>query len=213
MIHCYEFTLPRLFPNPAISNFFPFPLGLRNSAVQLYVENTDVNTISVNRYEKFLLFWVDFAGLSCFYFTKRGWPFVFTPKQNLLCTQTTQNSLVCLRCVRTGSRCTVTWLPNFLGWVDCLSQGALPTRARSARVELRYYNIINCKSPHDACGVMAFTTAEIQSAHVTSHFMQCVEKVITIVVFLFAFPLSTALITVIDSWLPLEFATSVTLKV
>ena len=29
------FTLPRLFRNPAISNFFPFPLGLRNSGVRL----------------------------------------------------------------------------------------------------------------------------------------------------------------------------------
>ena len=104
-------------------------------------------------------------------------------------------------------------ITKFLGWVDYLSQGALPTGARSARMELRYYNIINCKSPHDACGVMALTKAEIQSAHVTSHFMQCVEKVITIVVSLFVFLLSTALITVIDSWLPLAFATSVTLKV
>ena len=31
-----NFTLPRLFRNPAISNLFPFPLGLRNSGVQLY---------------------------------------------------------------------------------------------------------------------------------------------------------------------------------
>ena len=31
-----NFTLLRLFRNPAISNFFPFPLGLRNSGVQLY---------------------------------------------------------------------------------------------------------------------------------------------------------------------------------
>ena len=30
-----NFTLPRLFRNPAISNFFPFPLGLRNSGVRL----------------------------------------------------------------------------------------------------------------------------------------------------------------------------------
>ena len=74
-----------------------------------------------------------------------------------------------------------------------------------------YYNITNCKSPHDACGVMAFTT-EIQSAHVTSHFTQFVEKVITIVVSLFVFLLSTVLITVVDSWLPLVFATSVPLK-
>ena len=31
-----NFTLPRLFRNPTISNFFPFPLGLRNSGVRLY---------------------------------------------------------------------------------------------------------------------------------------------------------------------------------
>ena len=30
-----NFTLSRLFRNPATSNFFPFPLGLRNSGVQL----------------------------------------------------------------------------------------------------------------------------------------------------------------------------------
>ena len=28
-------------------------------------------------------------------------------------------------------RCTVTWLPNFLGWVDLLSYGASPTRGAS----------------------------------------------------------------------------------
>ena len=33
-----NFTLPRLFRNPAISNFFPFPLGLRNSGVRLYIQ-------------------------------------------------------------------------------------------------------------------------------------------------------------------------------
>ena len=34
-----NFALPRLFQNPAISNFFPFPLGLRNSGVRLYHDN------------------------------------------------------------------------------------------------------------------------------------------------------------------------------
>ena len=33
----FPFTLPRLFRNPAISIFFPFPLRLRNSGVRLYV--------------------------------------------------------------------------------------------------------------------------------------------------------------------------------
>ena len=32
----FPFTLPRLFRSPAISNFFSFPLGLRNSGVRLY---------------------------------------------------------------------------------------------------------------------------------------------------------------------------------
>ena len=33
----FPFTLPRLFRNPTISNFFLFPLELRNSGVRLYV--------------------------------------------------------------------------------------------------------------------------------------------------------------------------------
>ena len=33
----FPFTLPRLFRSPAISNFFSFPLGLRNSGVRLYL--------------------------------------------------------------------------------------------------------------------------------------------------------------------------------
>ena len=35
------FTLPQLFQNPAISNLFPFPLGLRNSRVPLYVQSNN----------------------------------------------------------------------------------------------------------------------------------------------------------------------------
>ena len=35
--------------------------------------------------------------------------------------------------VRTDGRCTVTWLPNFLGWVDLLSYEDPPMRARFAR--------------------------------------------------------------------------------
>ena len=34
--------------------------------------------------------------------------------------------------VRTDGRCTVTWLPDFLGWVDLLSYAAPSTRARGA---------------------------------------------------------------------------------
>ena len=42
-------------------------------------------------------------------------------------------TLVCLWCGRSFGRCTVTWLPNFLGWIDFLTHGA-PLRAR----ELHY---------------------------------------------------------------------------
>ena len=35
-----KFTLPQLFWNPAISNFFPFSLGLRNSGIHLYTRNS-----------------------------------------------------------------------------------------------------------------------------------------------------------------------------
>ena len=47
---------------------------------------------------------------------------------------------VCLWCGRTvgGGRCTVRWLPNFLGWLDLLTHGAPQARASRAR-ELRYY--------------------------------------------------------------------------
>ena len=35
---------------------------------------------------------------------------------------------------RAGGRCTVTWLPNFLGWVDYLSYGATSTGALRANL-------------------------------------------------------------------------------
>ena len=39
---------------------------------------------------------------------------------------------------RSVGRCTVTWLPNFLGWVDLLSYGAPPTqRAHAAPLQLQ----------------------------------------------------------------------------
>ena len=36
---------------------------------------------------------------------------------------------------RSFVRCTVTWQPNFLGWVDLLSYGASPTRAWSSAIK------------------------------------------------------------------------------
>ena len=41
---------------------------------------------------------------------------------------------------RAGGRCTVTWLPNFLGWVDLLTQGA--PQARFARQSSAVTNIL-----------------------------------------------------------------------
>ena len=50
----------------------------------------------------------------------------------ILCSQTGEKvwdwTLGTLWCGRTGGRCTVTWLPNFLGWVDLLTHGALQAR-------------------------------------------------------------------------------------
>ena len=40
---------------------------------------------------------------------------------------------------RTGGRCTVTWLPNFLGWVDLLSYGAPLARASCAWSSAKMY--------------------------------------------------------------------------
>ena len=37
-----NFALPRLFRNPAISNFFLFPLELRNSGVRLYKHHRSI---------------------------------------------------------------------------------------------------------------------------------------------------------------------------
>ena len=42
-------------------------------------------------------------------------------------------TLVCLWCWRTVSRCTVTWLPNFLGWVDYFIFLPLVLRWRASR--------------------------------------------------------------------------------
>ena len=45
-----NFTLPRLFRNPAISNFFPFPLGLRNSGVRLHLgKNGDIENFAAKK--------------------------------------------------------------------------------------------------------------------------------------------------------------------
>ena len=45
--------------------------------------------------------------------------------------------------VRTDGRCTVTSLPDFLGWVDYLSYGAPPTRAWSSAINHTEINVID----------------------------------------------------------------------
>ena len=76
---------------------------------------------NVNRYEKFLfvLSWLRWAS-KMFMLHKTRVAIRFRSKKPS--PQTTRNfALVCLWCGRTVSRadgrCTVTWLPNFLGWV------------------------------------------------------------------------------------------------
>ena len=58
------FTLPRLFRSRAISNFFSFPLGLRNSGVRLYLLNYDGDGGSESSRPLFLPF-----------FSTSYWPF------------------------------------------------------------------------------------------------------------------------------------------
>ena len=50
---------------------------------------------------------------------------------------------------RSGGRCTVTWLPNFLGWVDLLSYGAPLTRARGAPLLLPNMQLLPCVTSAD----------------------------------------------------------------
>ena len=60
----FPFTLPRLFRSPAISNFFSFPQGLRNSGVRLYLLNYDGDGGSESSRPLFLPF-----------FSTSYWPF------------------------------------------------------------------------------------------------------------------------------------------
>ena len=62
-----------------------------------------------------------------------------------LCSQTSSKvwdwTLVVLWCGRAGGQCTVTWLPNFPGWVDLLTHGAPQARfaRQSCAIILRQY--------------------------------------------------------------------------
>ena len=98
----------------------------------------------IQKKNNFFLLWVDFAELlSCLCLTKRGNHSFSRQKNNLVpriqnphCTHRPPPIFHWRACGADGRsfvRCTVTWLPNFLGWGDYLSYGASPTRARSAR--------------------------------------------------------------------------------
>ena len=58
----FPFTLPRLFWNPAISNFFPFPLGLGNSGVRLYTFNNFEFIILLISFSLIVWHWILFTG-------------------------------------------------------------------------------------------------------------------------------------------------------
>ena len=61
-------------------------------------------------------------------------------------------------------------ITKFLGWVDLLCYGAPPTRARSARVELRYYGgAPRAKRTSEAPLVCKSTHTRKFSNHVTVH--------------------------------------------
>ena len=97
------------------------------------LDNTDTETISTFRFRLYWLFSCDTGGyaisrqnnlelhLGC----HTCWLSYFT--------------LVCLWCGRTVGRCTVTWLPNFLGWVDLLTHGAPLASARDLLYDAPYY--------------------------------------------------------------------------
>ena len=113
------------------------------------MENTDVKTISVNRYEKFLFVLSSLRWTKLFLLHKTRVAIRLRTKQNSLCTQTTQNSLVSLRCGQMVGRrsvawCTVTWLPNFLRWVDYLSYGAPRAWSSAININIASTNSWGC---------------------------------------------------------------------
>ena len=79
------------------------------------LDNTDTESISAFRFRLYWLF-------CCLCFTRRRWLCDFPPnilELHLGCHTCWLSyfTLLCLWCGRTVSRCTVAWLPNFLGWV------------------------------------------------------------------------------------------------
>ena len=58
--------------------------------------------------------------------------------------------------VRTGGRCTVTWLPNFLGWVDLLTHGAPQARFARQSSAISFPSLI-LPPPH-FCRFLSITT-------------------------------------------------------
>ena len=66
---------------------------------------------------------------------------------------------------RSVGRCTVTWLPNFLGWVDLLSYGAPPTRAQEALLWIVCGNMCELV----ACKILFLLLFNEDQIHVKAH--------------------------------------------
>ena len=99
------------------------------------LDNTDTETISAFRFRLYWLF-------CCLCFTRRWWLCDVPPKNLQLhlgyhTRWLSYFTLVCLwggRTVsRAGGRCTVTWLPNFLRWVDYFIFLPMVLRWRASR--------------------------------------------------------------------------------
>ena len=99
------------------------------------LDNTDTETIYAFRFRLHWLF-------CCLCFTRRWWLCDVPPKNLQLhlgyhTRWLSYFTLVCLWCGRTvsraGGRCTVTWLPNFLGWVDYFIFLPMVLRWRASR--------------------------------------------------------------------------------
>ena len=94
----------------------------------------DTETISACRFRLYWLF-------CCLCFTRRRWLCDFPPKLIEL-------FYIAMPVVRThglsGGRCTVTWLPNFLGWVDYLIFLAMVLRWRASRARDPLIIVLSC---------------------------------------------------------------------
>ena len=119
-----------------LSRFLCLSLSLYSKLEDIINKIQELRNCAVlNRYEKFLflLSWLRWS-FQLFMLHETRAALCFRAK-NYMHSQTARNfALVCLWCGRTVGRSvgrSVTWLPNFLGWVDLFTHGA--PRARFAR--------------------------------------------------------------------------------